>query len=261
MSHDVLAEEIFVAEDQPPVDNRPEPHEPWLPEGPRALRVPPRARAWMSGMMLGIAQVALKETIEFAKGSEMSLGGGGRTSMPGNQFAVADAAMAVESARAFLYQETRAIAAKADAGERFCPEDVSRIEMAGLVARENAQRAVDRLFSIRGAHGLFETGNFERYYRDVRMSTLHAVSTPDLVREQVLAHLFGVPSDSVPRWGCPPIAGPLNTKSVILRDYAFLVWSTARDLRQSAVAGRPTFTTSLGSNLLPGSQPAADQKL
>jgi len=121
--------------------------------------------------------------------------------MPGNQFAVADAAMAVESARAFLYQETRAIAAKADAGERFCPEDVSRIEMAGLVARENAQRAVDRLFSIRGAHGLFETGNFERYYRDVRMSTLHAVSTPDLVREQVLAHLFGVPSDSVPRWG------------------------------------------------------------
>lgn len=160
-----------------------------------------RTRVWMAAMMLGIAQVALKETIEYAKGGSMSLGGGGRTRMPGNQFAAADAAMGLESGRAFLYQEAGAIAAKADAGELFCPEDVARMEMASLVARENAQKAVDRLFSIRGAHGLLETGNFERYYRDVRMGTLHAVVAPDRIREQVGKHLFGVPSDQSPRWG------------------------------------------------------------
>ncbi len=86
------------------------------------------------------------------------------------------------------------------AGEDFVPDDAARMEMAGLVARENAQKAVDRLFAIRGATGLFESGNFERYYRDVRMGTLHAVSTSDLVREEVGKHIFGIPLDTQPRW-------------------------------------------------------------
>ena len=142
----------------------------------------------------------MDETIEFGKARSMSLGGAARGSMPGNQFAVADAAMAIESGRAFLVQESRSITAKAMAGEGFLPEDAARMEMAGLVARENAQKAVDRLFGVRGAHGLFESDNFERYYRDVRMCTLHAVSTPDLVREEVGKHLFGIPLDVQPRW-------------------------------------------------------------
>jgi alkylation response protein AidB-like acyl-CoA dehydrogenase len=155
----------------------------------------------MPAMMLGVAQAALTDTIEFARARTMSIGGEPRTRMPGNQFAVADAAMAIETGRAFLHQEARAIMARAAAGEKFTPTDAVRIEMAALVARENAQRAVDRLFSIRGAHGLFESGNFERYYRDVRIGTLHAASTPDLVRELVGKHMFGVPADVRPRWG------------------------------------------------------------
>ena len=108
--------------------------------------------------------------------------------------------MAVESGRAFLVEESRSITAKALTGEPFIPEDANRMEMAGLVARENAQKAVDRLFGIRGAHGLFESDNFERYYRDVRTGTLHAVSAPDLVREEIGKHIFGIPSDVQPRW-------------------------------------------------------------
>ena len=107
----------------------------------------------------------------------------------------------MESGRAFLVQEARSITTKALAGEPFTPDDAARMEMAGLVARENAQRAVDRLFGVRGAHGLFESDNFERYYRDVRMGTLHAVSTPDVVREEVGKHIFGIPLDVQPRWG------------------------------------------------------------
>ena len=200
MTNDVVLDQVFVAEDMAPVSNRPAPHEPWLPNGPAALKVPTKARVWMSAMMLGVAQAALDETIEFGKARSMTLGGASRGSMPGNQFAVADAAMAVESGRAFLVQESRSITAKALAGETFTPGDATRMEMAGLVARENAQKAVDRLFGIRGAHGLFESDNFERYYRDVRMGTLHAVSAPDLVREEVGKHIFGIPSDVQPRW-------------------------------------------------------------
>ncbi|NQW22547.1 MAG: acyl-CoA dehydrogenase family protein [SAR202 cluster bacterium] len=200
MTNDVLLDDVFIAEDMAPVEYRPAPHMPWLPNGPAALKVPTKARVWMSGMMLGIAQAALDETIEFGKARTMTLGGIPRSSMPGNQFAVADAAMAIESGRAFLLQEVRSITNKAIAGEDFVPNDASRMEMAGLVARENAQKAVDRLFAVRGAHGLFESDNFERYYRDVRMGTLHAVSAPDLVREQVGKHLFDIPLDVQPRW-------------------------------------------------------------
>ncbi|PKB63690.1 MAG: hypothetical protein BZY80_06040 [SAR202 cluster bacterium Io17-Chloro-G2] len=201
MSNDVVADEVFVLEELSPVDNRPPPYRPWLPEGPAALRVPLRARVWMSGMMLGIALAALDDTLEFAMGRKMSIGGQPRTNMPGNQFAVADAAMEIESARAFLYQEVRAIMAKAQAGIEFQAMDATRMEMAGLVARENAIKAVDKLFTIRGANGLFETGNFERYYRDVRVGTLHAATSPNLTREQVGKSLFGVPADVQPRWG------------------------------------------------------------
>ena len=200
MTHDVVLDHVFVPEDMTPVDNRPQGHQPWLPDGPAALKVPMKARVWMSGMMLGVAQAALDETIEFGKARSMTLGGKSRSSMPGNQFAVADAAMLIEAGRALLVQEVRKITIKAMAGEDFVPNDASRVEMAGLVARENAQNSVDRLFAVRGAHGLYETDNFERYYRDVRMGTLHAVSAPDLVREQLGKHLFDISLDVEPRW-------------------------------------------------------------
>ena len=201
MSNDVVVEDVFVPYERAPVDNRPAPHRPWLPDGPPALRVPSRSRVWLPAMMLGIAQAALDDTISSARLESMSQGGHSRSSMPGNQFAVADAAMAVESARAFLAQETQATAAKAASGEQFTTEDAARFNMAGLVARENAQRAVDRLFSVRGAHGLYEGSDFERYYRDVRMGTLHALTAPDLVREEVGKHLLGIPMNVQPRWG------------------------------------------------------------
>ena len=53
--------------------------------------------------------------------------------------------------------------------------------MGGLVAGVNAQNVDGVPFASRGANGLFEEGNFESYYRDVRIGTLHAVSTPDVV--------------------------------------------------------------------------------
>jgi alkylation response protein AidB-like acyl-CoA dehydrogenase len=97
MTNDVVLDQVFVAEDMAPVSCRPAPHEPWLPHGPAVLKVPVKARVWMSAMMLGVAQAAQDETIEFGKPRSMTLGGASRGSMPGNQLAVADAAMAAES--------------------------------------------------------------------------------------------------------------------------------------------------------------------
>ena len=120
--------------------------------------------------------------------------------MPGNQFAVADAAMWIEAGRALLHQKARAVMSRAEADEPFTAQDVAEMAMANVVACENAQKAVDRLFSIRGAHGLYETDPFQRHYRDARFGTLVAGSAPDLMREQVGKYLFGIPEDVQPRW-------------------------------------------------------------
>ena len=50
----------------------------------------------MAAMMLGVAQAALDETIEFGKARSMTLVGATRGSMPSNQFSVADAGMWAE---------------------------------------------------------------------------------------------------------------------------------------------------------------------
>ena len=207
MSNDVVVEEVFVPEDQAPLHRVPESHEPWPPGTDPASRnkgvihplVP--AAIHLPALILGIAQAALRDTIEYGKGHAMSLGGQMRGSMPGNQFAIADAAMWIGAGRAFLYQEARAMEGRRQAGSRPTPDDVCSLHMASVVARENAQRAVERLFSVRGAHGLYQTGNFERYYRDVRAGTLMAGAAPDLERELVGKHLFGIPPDVKPRWG------------------------------------------------------------
>ena len=203
MSNDVVLDQVFFTEEQAPVFTRPAPGETTIDSDPAALRGAGLAsgRLLTGPIMLGVAQAALDSTIEFAVGRNMTLGGSPTTSMPGNQFAVADAAMYIESARALLYQEARSVTAKAESEIPFTPDDSIRLSMAGLVATQNAQLAVDRLFAIRGAHGLFEKDEFERYYRDVRMGTLVANQTPDLVREWLGKHLFGIPADVQPRWG------------------------------------------------------------
>ena len=206
MSNDVVVEEVFVPEDQAPLHQVPDSHEAWPPGIDPASRnkgvihplVP--AAIHLPALILGIAQAALRDTIEYGKGHAMSLGGQMRGSMPGNQFAIADAAMLIEAGRAFLYQEARTMENRRQAGSRPTPDEVCNLHMAGVVARENAQRALERLFSVRGAHGLYQTGNFERYYRDVRAGTLMAGSAPDLERELVGKHLFGIAPDVKPRW-------------------------------------------------------------
>jgi alkylation response protein AidB-like acyl-CoA dehydrogenase len=203
MSHDVVLEEVFVPRERAPLMVATAPEYMWIPEDPPALRVPYFAaiRLGIGAMMLGIARAALDDVRDYAARRPMSVGGQLRSRMPANQFAVADAAMLLEGGRAYIYRQAEALAGKAMAGEPFTREDIIQSQMACLVARQNSQQAVNLLFQVRGAHGLYESASFERYYRDVRMGTLHAVIGPDLERELIGKHLLGVPADVQPRWG------------------------------------------------------------
>lgn len=194
MSHDLILDDVVVPEACAPVSRRPPAEVPWDPQAPRALLFPSQPGSpFLPSIMLGVAQAALRETLVYGREHTMFRSEERRSNMPGHQFAVSDAAMWIEAGRALLYQEARAVLAKAQAGDPFTATDVIRLHMASLVARENAQKAVERLWSVRGAHGLYETDNFERYYRDVRMGTLPAPDAPDRVREQLGKYLFGLP--------------------------------------------------------------------
>lgn len=196
-SNDMTLDDVFVEEACAPATPLRQSDE----DVPPALRVPVGTSYSPPCTVLGIAQAAIRDTIDYANEAGMSYGGSTRSSTPGNQFAIADAAMLVESARAFLLQEARAIMAKAGRGERFDRRDGIRMRMAGHMARQNSQKAVEGLWVIRGAHGLYEDETFERYYRDVRIGTLPAPSAPDRVREQVGKFLFDIPENVEPRWG------------------------------------------------------------
>lgn len=196
-SNDMTLEEVFVEEGRAPATPSRQSDE----DVPPGLRVPVGTSYSPPCTVLGIAQAAIRDTIEYANDVGMSYGGAPRSSMPGNQFAIADAAMLVESARAFLLQEAKAILAKANRGEPFDRRDGIRMRMAGHMARQNSQKAVEGLWVVRGAHGLYESEAFERYYRDVRIGTLPAPSAPDRVREQVGKYLFDIPENVEPRWG------------------------------------------------------------
>ena len=95
MNNDVVLNEVFIPNYRAPVCDPPLPGESWVASALAGLRSAGLAagRAVSGPLMLGIAQAALDETVEFALARSMTMGGGSRASMPGNQFAVADAAM------------------------------------------------------------------------------------------------------------------------------------------------------------------------
>lgn len=208
MSNDVSLHDYFVPDAATALDALPLfPTGVWSrPDDPPVLRVPLVALfSFVASLSLGVAGAALDDTVAYAKSAPMAIGGrpegSVKGSMPGTQFALADAAMTLASARAFFFQEVGSIADTVAHGDSVGPESANRMAMADLTARLHARRAVDQLFDVRGAHGLYEDHDFERYYRDVRVSTLHAFLAPDMLREQIGKFLLGIPPDADPRWG------------------------------------------------------------
>ena len=187
MSNDVTIDNVFVPDERAP-------YTPTAPrtrdDVPAGLKHPSNTSFGPPCVVLGVARAAIADTIEYATSRNMSIGGNPRSETPGNKFALADSAMCIESAHAFLLQQVRSYYAKSLRGEPFTERDTVNFRMAGQVARLNAQKAVEGLWLVRGSHGLFESENFERHYRDVRVGTLPAPSAPDRVREHVGTYLY-----------------------------------------------------------------------
>lgn len=132
------------------------------------LTVPPSV---LASVVVGAAEGALEEYLEFTKARKQQ--GNPVAERESMQLRIAEASAEVDLARMLLMR----IAADATSGMR--NEGKLSTEMRARMRRDTAyactlsKRAVERLFEASGAHGLYLSEAFQRFYRDVKAGSNH----------------------------------------------------------------------------------------
>ena len=132
------------------------------------LSVPPSV---LASVVVGAAEGALEEYIEFTKARKQQ--GNPVAERESIQLRIAEASAEIDLARVLLLR----IASDATSGMR----SVGKLstEMRARMRRDTAyactlsKRAVERLFEASGAHGLYLSEAFQRFYRDVKAGSNH----------------------------------------------------------------------------------------
>ena len=124
---------------------------------------------------LGIAAAALDASIKHAR--QRMIAGKSIGSHQAIQFLIAEMSLGVDSARALLYSSM--------AGT---PMDAMK---AKWYTSEMAQEVTHKALQIHGGHGYCRDLPVERYYRDVRVFTLH-FKTTELIKEDIGKSLLGL---------------------------------------------------------------------
>ena len=122
------------------------------------------ARIGIGAQAVGIARGALEEAISFAR--ERRAFGEPIVNFQAIQFMLADMATAIEAARLLVHRAARL----RDRGETPYTMEAS---MAKLFASEMANKVVYQAVQIHGAYGYSREYPVERYYRDVRVTTIY----------------------------------------------------------------------------------------
>ena len=121
-------------------------------------------RLGMAAQALGIAQGCLDESIKYAK--ERKQFGKPIASFQAISFMIADMATEIEAARQLIYST----AVRKDAKD---PEASKLCAMSKLFAAEMANRCAYKAVQIHGGYGYIKEYKVERFYRDVRISSIY----------------------------------------------------------------------------------------
>jgi alkylation response protein AidB-like acyl-CoA dehydrogenase len=126
------------------------------------------------GQSTGIARGAIREAIRLAKTKkgwgDQPLSAGLRL-----QSVVAEATVAVESAREYLWLTTSALYEAAQAGRLDDPIARSRVRLATSHANRASVHAVDLVHGALGTTALFPSTPLERAFRDIHMAAAHVI--------------------------------------------------------------------------------------
>ena len=149
-----------------------------------AMRALDGGRIGVGSQALGIAQAALEASAKYA--NERSQFGQPIGNFQAIQWKLADMAMELDAARLLILRA----ASMKDRGVPFTKE----ASMAKLFATEAANRACAHAIQIHGGYGYIREFGVERYYRDVRVTTIYE-GTSEIQRlviaRQILAEVAG----------------------------------------------------------------------
>ena len=133
-------------------------------------------RLGVSAQALGIAQGCLDEAVQYAK--ERKQFGKPICKNQAISFMLADMATEIEAARELIYNT----AVAKDAGD---PDASMKCSMCKLFTTEMANRVAAKAVQIHGGYGYIKEYKVERFYRDVRVTTLYEGTSQ--VQQMVIA--------------------------------------------------------------------------
>jgi alkylation response protein AidB-like acyl-CoA dehydrogenase len=122
------------------------------------------SRVGIAAQALGIAQGAFEEAVKYAR--ERQTFGRPIADHEAIQFMIADMAARIEAARLLTYRAAALL-------DRKGPGQAKASSMAKLFASETAKAVCDQAVQIHGAYGYSREYAVERFYRDVRVTTIY----------------------------------------------------------------------------------------
>lgn len=141
-----------------------------------AMKTLDGGRLGVSAQALGIAQGCLDEAVQYAK--ERKQFGKPICKNQAISFMLADMATEIEAARELIYNT----AVAKDAGD---PDASMKCSMCKLFTTEMANRIAAKAVQIHGGYGYIKEYKVERFYRDVRVTTLYEGTSQ--VQQMVIA--------------------------------------------------------------------------
>jgi len=129
-----------------------------------AMKTLDGGRLGMAAQALGIAQGCLEESVKYAK--ERKQFGRPIADFQAISFMLADMATEIEAARQLIYST----AIRKDAGD---PEASKLCAMCKYYAAEMANRCAYKAVQIHGGYGYIREYKVERFYRDVRVTSIY----------------------------------------------------------------------------------------
>jgi alkylation response protein AidB-like acyl-CoA dehydrogenase len=182
-SHDVVVEDVFVAESHTAGFGLASGEEPWR-QGP-LFRIPMGARLAYNktGVSLGIARGALDAFGEFATTKRPRDSRGTLRDEPQAQIALASAEAELRSARAFVMESVGALWERVVAGDEVTLQQRAILQLACSNASQACIRAVDRVHAAAGTSANIRGAPFERRMRDVQVVRQHITVSPQLLQD------------------------------------------------------------------------------
>src|SRR5689334_12998039 len=192
-SHAIRAVELFVPEEMTfvrggaPLIDEPLTRYPALAYAAQVLAV----------VTLGAARGALDYAVQVGSAGTSITGGGAKGNRPAYKSGLAHAEAELRSARAFFYESTDEVWAKAVNGDPITAQDQATLRLGATHAAHVGRRVVLEAFEVAGTGAIYETHPLQRFLRDALVPAQHAMlasNTYEAAGAVLLGLDAGIPS-------------------------------------------------------------------